>query len=145
MADMITEKVKDFLAAHRVARMATVDGRGTPHVIPICYVYDGTYFYSAVDQKPKKVPATKIRRIRNIEGNPKVAIVVDDYSDDWSQLAYVLVFGVAEILYDGAEHKTAIGLLRLKYPQYLGMSLEERPVIKVVPTNTRAWVGLRHK
>ena len=95
MAIQIEERVIEFINAHRVARLATADAVGRPTVIPICYVFDGASFFSAIDQKPKRVGPEELHRIRNIRINPNVALVIDDYSENWSQLVYVLVHGVA--------------------------------------------------
>ncbi len=149
MAIHIDERVGEFINTHRVARLATADARGRPTVIPICYVFDGTSFYSAIDQKPKRVAPTELQRIRNIRANPNVALVIDDYSDNWSELAYVLVHGVAEILEPNesmsSEQAIAISALRLKYDQYRSMPIEGNPVIKVVPNRVRLWSGGSYK
>src|SRR5262249_62282315 len=117
MAIHIEERVREFINAHRVARLATADAVGRPAVIPICYVFDGTSFYSAIDQKPKRVAPMELRRIRNIRVNPNVALVIDDYSENWSELAYVLVHGVAEILEPNesmsSEQAAAVSALRV--------------------------------
>ena len=144
MAIHIDESVGEFINAHRVARLATADTVGRPTVIPICYVFDGTSFYSAIDQKPKRVAPTDLQRIRNIRANPNVALVIDDYSENWSKLAYVLVHGVAEILEPNesmSEQATAISALRLKYDQYRSMPIEGNPVIKIVPNRVQLWSG----
>jgi PPOX class probable F420-dependent enzyme len=144
MAIHIDESVGEFINAHRVARLATADEVGRPTVIPICYVFDGTSFYSAIDQKPKRVVPEELRRIRNIRANPNVALVIDDYSENWSELAYVLVHGVAEILEPNesmSERATAISALRLKYDQYRSMPIEGNPVIKIVPNRVQLWSG----
>ena len=53
MSAEVASTVKAFITAHRVGRLATADGQGTPHVVPICYAYDGHVIYSAIDLKPK--------------------------------------------------------------------------------------------
>src|SRR5437588_9243879 len=87
-----------FVQRQRVARLATADADGNPHVIPVCYAFDGTHFYTPLDEKPKRVAGSKLRRVRNIEVRPQVALVIDQYDDDWSRLGYVLVHGRAELL-----------------------------------------------
>ena len=143
MAIKIEERVTKFINAHRVARLATADAVGRPAVIPICYVFDGTSFYSAIDQKPKRVVLTQLQRIRNIRVNPNVALVIDDYSENWSELVYVLVYGVAKIIEPdesaSAERATAIGALRSKYEQYRWMVIDQNPIIKIVPNRVRLW------
>jgi PPOX class probable F420-dependent enzyme len=143
MAIEVDERVAQFIKSHRVARLATTDASGRPAVVPICYVFiDGT-FYSAIDKKPKRVEGTKLQRIRNIRVNPHVALVIDDYSENWSDLIYVVVRGVAEILDPGesasTEHKNAVAALRAKYKQYGSMAIDQSPMIKIVPTQVRFW------
>jgi PPOX class probable F420-dependent enzyme len=140
MALEIDTSAKQFIREHRVARLATADGDGQPSVIPICYVFDGETIYSPIDEKPKSVAARRLKRVRNIEANPQVSLVIDDYSDDWNHLAYVLIGGVAELIpAGGGEHARAVELLREKYPQYLAMAIDERPIIKITPAHIKRW------
>ena len=111
-------------------------------VVPICYAFDGENIYSALDEKPKSTDVRSLKRVRNIEANPHVSLVVDKYSEDWSKLIYVLIAGVAEILEpcDGTgEHSRAVSLLRDKYTQYCSMAIESRPMIKISCLKTRRW------
>lgn len=133
-----------YLAAHCVARLATVDAAAVPSVMPICYAGDGRAIYSALDEKPKRVAPTRLKRVRNVLERPAVALVVDDYGEDWSQLSHLLVRGRAEVLEPGtAEHASAVALLRAKYPQYRSMAIERQPVIAVRPTSARFWSAAR--
>ena len=134
-----TEAQRAFLESHRVAHLATADAQGRPHVVPICYAYDGACLYVVIDTKPKRVGPLQLKRLRNITENPHVAVVVDDYSDDWSRLAYVLIRGRADVLMKGEAHERALRLLRAKYPQYRKMALEERPVIRITPESLASW------
>lgn len=130
-----------MLREARVARLATADGRGHPHVIPVCFVFDGHAIYTAVDEKPKLASPRRLRRIRNIEANPSVALVVDLYDEDWGRLRYVLVSGTAQVIEGGDDHARAVVLLRDKYPQYRTMRLEGRPMIKIAPRRVVAWAA----
>ncbi|MBI4463189.1 MAG: TIGR03668 family PPOX class F420-dependent oxidoreductase [Acidobacteria bacterium] len=123
----------------RVAHLATADARGKPLVVPVCFACGEKRIYSAVDEKPKRVAGARLRRLKNIEANPQVCLLVDHYEEDWSRLSYILVEGTAEILREGAEHRRAIALLREKYPQYQAMSLEQQPVIKITPSRFIPW------
>jgi PPOX class probable F420-dependent enzyme len=101
----------------------------------------------AIDEKPKSVPDHELKRVRNIRANPRVAVVVDDYSEDWSKLVYVLISGTAEIissLENASEHKRAVELLREKYLQYRSMKLEERPIIKITPVRIKRWAPVEN-
>jgi PPOX class probable F420-dependent enzyme len=122
-----------------VARLATADSTGRPHVIPVCFAYVDGEFWIAVDEKPKTT--TRLKRLRNIEENARVALVFDRYEEDWSRLAYVLVQGRAEVLVAGQEHAGVLAALRGRYPQYEAMGLEGRPLINVSPERVVGWGG----
>ncbi|RMG52335.1 MAG: TIGR03668 family PPOX class F420-dependent oxidoreductase [Acidobacteria bacterium] len=128
-----------FLQESRVARLATASRSGQPLVVPICYVYDGERFYSAIDRKPKRVPVERLRRVRHIRDNPNVCLIIDAYDEDWSKLRYAIVQARAEILWEGDERQRAIVLLRQKYRQYEKMDLTACPVIKLVPQKIVCW------
>lgn len=136
-----TDTARAFIERHRVAHLATADARGRPHVVPVCYAYDGRHFYVVIDTKPKRVAPSKLKRVRNIGENPRVAIVVDDYREDWGRLAYVLIRGRARVLEKKDECARALRLLRAKYPQYRRMPLEGRPVIQITPERVVKWQG----
>lgn len=135
----LTKKESAFIRFARVAHLATADKTGQPHVIPICFVFDGTNFYSPIDEKPKRTTPHKLKRLRNIKANPKVSLVIDRYEDDWSKLGYILVIGKARVLLGGVRHRKAARLLRRKYPQYRRMAIDKRPIICVAPHTFRAW------
>lgn len=138
MADL-TESEKQAVALMRVARLATADPQAVPHLIPICFHYDGHRFYSVLDQKPKRTAVTNLKRVRNILSNPKVALVIDHWQEDWQGLWYVLINGTADLLYEGEEHQQALVALREKYPQYRAMDLDANPIIRITPTNIVRW------
>ena len=138
----IDDATRDFIHDRRVARLATADGGARPSVIPICYVFEDECFYSPIDEKPKSVDARRLKRVRNIEENPRVALVIDDYSEDWGRLAYVMITGAAEIITpvsETAKHARAVEALREKYPQYRLMAIHERPMIKITPSQIKRW------
>ena len=137
-----TEAERRFLARMRVGRLATADMSGQPHVVPIVFVATGQQLYTPLDEKPKRVAPGQLRRVRNILNNPRVAVVVDEYDEDWSRLAWVLITGTAEFVEEGEEHAAAVRLLRDKYPQYGGMHLEQRPMIIIRPTRVVHWGAL---
>ena len=136
----LTEAEVAFVRTQRAARLATADADGNPHVIPVCYAFDGTRFYTPLDEKPKRVTGSKLRRVRNIEVRPEVALVIDQYDDDWSRLGYVLVQGRAELLSpEDITHAHALELLRERYSQYRTMALEKYPVIVITPDHVTSW------
>lgn len=126
----------------QVAHLATVDASGQPHVIPICFAFDGKDLYSPIDEKPKRAAPLQLRRVTNISLNPLVAVVIDRYVENWKKLAYVLIFGTAKVLTRGPRHKKAVLLLRRKYPQYRKMAIHDRPIICITATRLRSWGSL---
>jgi PPOX class probable F420-dependent enzyme len=128
-----------LIRSARVAHLATADNSGQPHVIPICFVYDGKNFYSPIDEKPKRAAPQKLKRLRNIAENSNVALVIDRYNEDWRQLAYILIFGRARILRRGKIHQQAVKSLRRKYRQYRTMAIHERPMISITPKQVVVW------
>jgi len=135
-------EARRFLDAHRVGHLATADGSGAPHVVPVCYAVDDAGLYFVADEKPKRRPARELVRLRNVRANPRAAIVVDDWDEDWTRLAWVLVRGPAAIVTDRRVHATAIALLRARYPQYRAMALddpEEHPVVRIEPARVVLW------
>ncbi len=128
-----------LIRSARVAHLATADAHGQPHVIPICFVFDGKYFYSPIDEKPKRVTSRRLKRVKNIQENAQVALVMDHYEEDWGKLAYVLVMGKARVLQRGAKHRKGVRLLRGKYPQYRTMRIDRLPLIVIRPTRMTSW------
>jgi len=138
--------VLEFIANARVGRLATADASGAPHNVPICYWFDGERIYFAIDEKPKRQIGTRIKRMRNIAENPRVALVIDHYESDWTQLAYVLIHGAARVVEDPKEYMAALRGLRDKYLQYRRMTLspERNPIVKIEPHRVHPW-GARFK
>jgi PPOX class probable F420-dependent enzyme len=132
-------KILSFIHSARVAHLATADAHGQPHVIPICFVFDGNYFYSPIDEKPKRTAPQKLKRVKNIRENAQVALVIDHYDEDWRKLGYILVIGKARVLLSGVKHRKAVNLLRRKYPQYRFMAIDQRPLIVIRPTRMITW------
>ena len=128
-----------LIRSARVAHLATADAHGQPHVVPICFVFDGKNFYSPIDEKPKRVTASKLKRLRNIRENPQVALVIDRYDENWAKLAYILIIGKARLLASGSKHRKAVNLLRRKYSQYRRMSIDRLPMILIRPTRMTTW------
>jgi PPOX class probable F420-dependent enzyme len=79
---MLSDRELQFLAALRIAHLATADRGAIPHVVPVCYVVSGDTLYVTIDEKPKRRPVTTLKLLRNISENPVVAIVVDRYDED---------------------------------------------------------------
>jgi PPOX class probable F420-dependent enzyme len=136
---MLTEQQRRFLAAQRVAHLATADAAARPHVVPICYDLTGDTVYFTIDEKPKKKPGAALKRLSNLRENPAAALVVDRYDEDWSRLGWVMVQGRAEILGSGPEHDLAQASLRARYPQLATMRIEGLPVVAVRIDHVASW------
>jgi PPOX class probable F420-dependent enzyme len=137
----LPEPVAGFISAGRVGRLGTADGSGQPFVVPFCYAWDGAALYSAIDAKPKRLPAASLRRVRNIQDNPRVSVVIDEYDEDWSRLRWVVIQGRAEILTSGPEFQRGASLLLEKYPQYrrMGLPRESGTMVKITPGRISHW------
>ena len=128
--------MRRLVAGSRVARMATIDPDGRPHVVPLVFAIDGDTVYSSVDDKPKKT--LQVRRLGNIRANPdRVTILVDHYEDDWPAVWWVRLRGTGRVLDDGAERERGLRLLSDKYPQYRDMP----PQGAVIALDVIEWRG----
>lgn len=136
---LLSPDVLALINAQRVARFATVDDGGRPHVVPICFAYQDGTVYSVLDAKPKRVPVRALRRVRNLIANPNAQLVFDRYDEDWTRLAYVQLRGKARIIEAGPEQATAVRLLRQRYEQYKAMEIDEAPVIAVAIEACVTW------
>src|SRR4029434_10033826 len=106
-----TAEARRFLEAHRIGHLATAGADGAPHVIPVCYALDDDALFFVADAKPKRGVARDLLRLRNLRANPRAAVVVDDWDEDWTRLAFVLVRGPAR---EGTSAAPAGGGRRLR-------------------------------
>jgi PPOX class probable F420-dependent enzyme len=135
---MLTDPQRRFLDRSRVAHLATTDASGAPHLVPVCYAVIDASLYISVDEKPKRTDIP-LKRLRNIQSNPRVAVTVDRWDEDWTHLAWVMLRGEADILPNGAEHDAAQDALRQRYPQYRLMDLAPLPVIALRIRSVLGW------
>jgi PPOX class probable F420-dependent enzyme len=126
-------EARERFAAARVARLATADAEGRPHLVPVVFAVRDETVYSAVDAKPKRT--TSLRRLANVAENPAVSLLVDHYEDDWDRLWWVRADGRGRVL-DGSvpEATEAIELLRARYPQ-------QRATGAVLAVDVQRWSG----
>jgi PPOX class probable F420-dependent enzyme len=139
---MLTDEQRRFLEGQRVARFASADGRGQPHVVPICYALGEASVYFTIDEKPKRTTGAGLKRLANLRANPRAALVVDRWDEDWSRLGWVMLQGRAEILDAGPEHDQAQAALRARYPQLAAMRLEGLPVVATRIERVASWGDL---
>jgi PPOX class probable F420-dependent enzyme len=134
----LSEAARLFCERSRVARLATADAKGVPHLVPVCYTIMDDTLYITIDEKPKRTDIP-LKRLRNIAENPEVAVTVDRWDEDWRRLAWVMLRGRAEILSGGQEHDRAQARLRERYPQYRSMELSSLPVIAMRIGRVSVW------
>ena len=130
------EDLRDRVARERVARLATVDPDGRPHLVPIVFALVGDTLYTAVDEKPKR--SRTLRRIENARERPDVTVLVDHYEDDWTKLWWVRLRGRARVLDEGDEEaERALSALSAKYEQYR----DDPPGVPVLAVDVDDWRG----
>lgn len=130
------------LRAARVGRLATVTPEGSPHVVPLVFVIlerdGGLVAYWVVDEKPKRSP--RLQRLRNIETNPSVAILVDEYSDDWGRLWWVRADGTGRVVRSRSERVAALDALHAKFEQY-AITPPNGPVVAIDIHRVTGWAA----
>lgn len=130
------------LRSARVGRIATVRPDGRPHVVPFVFAVvqdgDAVRLYWVVDEKPKRSPA--LQRLRNLERNPAVEIVVDGYEEDWGRLWWVRASGNGRVVDAPAERASALDALRSTYPQYRSASLDG-PIVAIDVVSISGWTA----
>jgi PPOX class probable F420-dependent enzyme len=124
---------EERFASARIGRLATVTATGHPHVVAVCFVLAGGRIFSAVDAKPKVTRA--LARLENVRATGRASLLVDHYEEDWSQLWWVRVDGVAQVI----DSEAAIDALAAKYDQYL-TDRPGGPVIAITPERWRSWI-----
>jgi PPOX class probable F420-dependent enzyme len=131
---MTAAEARERFVRARVARLATADRAGRPHIVPIAFAIAGECLYSAVDAKPKRT--TALRRLANVRENPAVAVLVDHYDDaDWSALWWARADGRGRVLDpDDPGARRAVELLRERYPR-------QRAAGEVLAIDVGRWSG----
>jgi len=132
--------MRERVAAARVGRLGTVAAGGAPHLVPFCFVLEDDRLYSAVDLKPKS--GRRLQRLANVAAEPRVAVLVDHYEEDWSRLWWVRLDGRATVLEaEEPEARRALGLLEAKYEQYR-REPPPGPVLAVALERWQGWSAL---
>ncbi len=148
---MLNISERRFVDSSRRAVLATQAPDGRPRLVPICFALssprpDGVdRLYTPIDEKPKRsLDPHDLARVRDILAHPAVTVLVDRWSEDWAELEWLRLEGDAEMLEPGdaaGEHRTAVALLRSRYPQYAGQDLDARPVLRIVVTRVLRWAA----
>lgn len=137
---MLQDQERRYVETGRVGRLATADAEGRPHAVPVCFALVDDHVVTAIDEKPQRVSPDALRRSRDVSENPRVALIVDHYTDDWSRLGWVQIRGTATHCAPGEEpHSPGVAALRRKYDQYAAHDLDDRPLIRIAPDSVRSW------
>ena len=136
--NLAANEARRRFASAAVARLATVAAAGQPHLVPVTFAVDGDRIYTAVDAKPKTT--ANLRRLRNIAGNPQVAVLADHYEEDWDRLWWARADGLASILDRPADMAGPLRLLAARYRQYRA-SPPAGPVIGIEVTRWSGWAA----
>jgi len=120
-----------------VGRLGLLDDEQHPRVLPVTFALAGGALVTAIDHKRKDVPAERVARLRWLRAQPRAALTVDHYEEDWSRLAWVQVLGTTTIL-DAADAPEAIAALRNRYEQYRDKP-PAGPVIELAPDRLVWW------
>jgi PPOX class probable F420-dependent enzyme len=127
------EEARRRFAAARVARLASVDAHGRPHLVPIVFVLSDETIYSVIDAKPKRTVA--LRRLENVRANPLVSVLADHYEEDWRELWWARADGSARVIeLVQPEARRAVELLTARYPH-------QRAVGPVLAIDVESWRG----
>jgi PPOX class probable F420-dependent enzyme len=141
---ILSVEQRAFVESARRAVLATIAGDGRPRLVPICFSLDPLrpVLYTPIDDKPKRVDDPLVlARIRDIQADPRAAILVDRWAEDWTRLAWLRAHGLADVLEPeiGAEHSAAVEALRARYAQYRTHRLADRPVIRITFERVADW------
>lgn len=116
--------LRTIICGARVARLATVDSEDCkPYLVPVVFIYDGNNFYVPIDEKAKRSKPENLKRVKNIQTNPNVALLIDEYNEDWKKIWFVMIQGNASLINNIESKQNRLvqrvhRLLYEKYPQY---------------------------
>ena len=139
--------IKTIISKAKVARLATVDIKCAPYLVPVVFVLDNDndYYFIPIDEKTKRSRPENLKRVRNIQENPNVALLIDEYNEDWTKLYFVMIQGKATILGGKKLEQNEVPLLeqarkllRRKYHQYQKISVGEY-LIMIMPQKVIVW------
>ncbi len=127
----------ELIREARVARLATLNRLGAPHLVPVCYALVDGHFAVAIDEKPKR--PVELARVRNVRADSRCSLLIDRYDDDWTRLAWLRIDANADVLPRGDGWPEALARLRERYPQYAAMALEDTQMLMITPRRVASW------
>jgi len=140
MSLKLNQKILTLIKGAKVVRLATVDQKSHPYVVPVVFVFHENSFFIPLDEKVKTVNARKLKRVKNIEKNPNVTLLIDKYQNDWKKLFFLMIHGRATMI-DGKNSKLMDKIHKLlisKYPQYKKIGIGNS-CITIHPTKVTFW------
>jgi PPOX class probable F420-dependent enzyme len=135
--DALPSWALELLEAERAGHLGLLDDDGRPRVLPVTFAVVGARVWSAVDDKPKRVPGERLARVRWLRARPASTLTVDRYDEDWTRLAWVQIVGEARIL-DLPGHEDALDALAARYPQYRERA-PQGPLLCLTPDRIVHW------
>jgi PPOX class probable F420-dependent enzyme len=136
----LSPAARSLLEETRRATLATIADDGHPRLVPICYVVIDDVLWSPLDEKPKATDDPRaLARVRDILARPEVAVLVDRWSEDWTELAWLRIRGRAALVEGGDVPPAVIAALRAKHPQYRDHDLEARPALRIEVVAATDW------
>jgi PPOX class probable F420-dependent enzyme len=130
-----TAELRRRFATSPVARLSTVRPDGRPHLVPIVFALVGDTVFSAVDAKPKR--STDLQRLVNVRAEPRCALLVDHYDDDWRRLWWVRADGHGEVVDVLPTGHPGIQALVQRFSQYR----DEPPSGPLLVVTVQRWTG----
>jgi len=140
MSLKLNQKTMTLIKEAKVARLSTVDQKSHPYVVPVVFVFHENSFFIPLDEKTKTVNSRNLKRVKNIEKNPNVTLLIDKYQNDWKKLFFLIIHGKATVI-DGKNSKLMDKIHKLlisKYPQYKKIGLGNS-CITIKPTKVIFW------
>lgn len=137
--------LKTIIDKAKVARLATVDSEHKPHLIPVVFAFDNDSYFIPIDEKTKRFKPENLKRTKNIQQNSDVALLIDEYNDDWTKLYFVMIQGKASIIGGKKLEQNELSLLEKahkllidKYLQYQKIGIGEY-IIVIIPQKVITW------
>jgi len=140
MSLKLNQKTMTLIKEAKVARLATVDQKSRPYVVPVVFVFHENSFFIPLEEKVKTVNPRKLKRVKNLEKNPNVTLLIDKYQNDWKKLFFLMIHGKATMI-AGKNSKLMDKIHKLlisKYPQYKKIGVGNS-CITINPTKVTFW------